>query len=151
MNSPDLFAKDKNKRAFTLIELLIVIALILILGTMATPFLSRFIVQTNYETSVDKVIGTIRKAQTYAMNNKDGVIWGVCFTSSLVRLYRGTCASPTQSEDFDIPTTVTISGLSDTTFSLNRGEASQALTITISSSVGSTQVLVNRAGGMTLN
>ena len=156
MNSPDLFAEDKGKlAAFTLIELLIVIALILILGAMSSPFLSRFIVQTNYETSVDKVVSTLRKAQTYAMNNKNNTVWGVCYTANKIRLYQGSCTSPTFSEDFEIASTITISGINDTvlatTFSRLRGEPSQALTITISSSVGTTQVLLNRAGGLTIN
>lgn len=141
----------KKHGAFTLIELLLVIAIILILGAMTSPFLSRFIVQTNYETSVDKVVGSLRKAQAYAANNKNGTSWGTCFTSNKVRLYRGTCSSPAHSEDFDIPQGITISGLSDTTFSQNRGEPSQSLTITISASSGSTQILLNRAGGMTIN
>jgi prepilin-type N-terminal cleavage/methylation domain-containing protein len=148
MNS--LAQLDEDKGGFTLIELLIVIAIILILGTMASPFISRFMVQTYYETTVDKVVGTIRKAQMYSMNGKNGVVWGFCLTSNKIRVYQGTCASPTTKEDFDIPSTISVSGLSDTTFSLRRGEPNQSLTITIQAFVGTTTITLNRAGGMTV-
>jgi prepilin-type N-terminal cleavage/methylation domain-containing protein len=136
-------------RGFTLIELLLVIALILLLGGLGSPFISRFYINAQYETSVDKVISTLRKAQTYAMSGKNNAVWGICYTSNMVRLYQGTCASPTFAENFDISSNITITGLSsETTFSLGRGEPSQALTITISSLVGTTTVTLNRAGGM---
>ena len=131
----------------SLIELLLVVAIIVILGTATTPFLSNFISRNNYETSVDKVVSTLKKAQGYSISGKDASSWGVCLASgNKIRLYRDSCSTPDFSEDFDVPDSVTISGLSDTTFSILRGEPSQGLTITVSTEIGSRTVSVNAAG-----
>ncbi len=139
-----------SQSGITFIELILVVAIIALLGATSTPFLSRFIIQTQFNASVDKVEGSIRKAQQYAMAEKNGSTWGVCLTGTLVRLFSGSCASPTISEDFDIPTTVSISGLSTTTFT-KRGEPSGALTITIVTSQNTKTVQLNTAGGLNIN
>lgn len=138
------------EKGFTLIELLLVIAIVAILGAATTPFLSRFVLQTNFDSSEEKVISTIRKAQEYAMDGKNGETWGVCLSGNSLRLYSGSCANPTISENFTIPTTVNISGFSDTTFN-TRGEPSGSLSITVSTSLESSEILLNSAGGLNVN
>lgn len=140
-------------RGITFIELLLVIALLAILGATTSPFLSRFIIDTNFDITLDRIISTIRKAQSYSQTGKNGSFWGVCLTTTpnKIRLYRGgTCNAPTFSEDFDKPAAVTVSAF-DTTFSLRRGEPSAALTINITAGTNSGTILVNTAGGMTIN
>lgn len=149
MNSPDLSAA-KGTQGVTLIELLLVLSIIAVLGTATTPFLSRFVTANNLDTTRDNVIGTIRKAQQYAMDGKNDATWGACVTGTNIRLFQGTCTTPTFSEDFSIPTSVTVSGFAETTFS-KRGEPSGAVTITISSATGSHTVSINAAGGITVN
>ena len=138
------------KRGFTLIELLVTIALVGILGAIAAPFVSSFIQKTNYETTADKVLSVIRKAQGYAMDGKNGAVWGVCLTGPTTRLFSGTCATPTFSEDFSVPSTVTVTGLTTTTFSL-RGEPSPVnglANVTVTTSYGTRTISVTSAGGV---
>lgn len=61
---------SRLRPGLTLIEIIMVIAIIVILGAATTPFLSSFVLRNNTETSQDKVISSIRKAQNYAMNEK---------------------------------------------------------------------------------
>lgn len=136
----------KISGGFTLIELILVIALISIIGATASPFLSNFILRNNYETTTDKLVSTLRKAQQYSIQGKQNVTWGACLISGVIRLYRGSCASPTFAEDFDVPSTITISGFTDTTFSRLRGEPNLALVISIISDIGTKTVRVNAAG-----
>jgi prepilin-type N-terminal cleavage/methylation domain-containing protein len=140
----------KNVRAFTLIELMLVISIIAILGASTTPFLSRFILQTNYDSVIDKLTGSIRKAQEYAMDGKNGATWGICKSTNNIRLYSGSCNSPIISENFSIPTTVTVSGLTDTTFNL-RGEPSMAISVTVNTILETASIQLNSAGGITIN
>ena len=138
---------NHKSRGVTVIELILIIALIAIVGTAATPFLSNFILRNNYETTVDKVLSSLRKAQGYSMSGRNQSLWGVCLAAgNKIRLYRGSCATPAFSEDFDVPGSVAVSGLSDTTFSTLRGEPSGTLTITISTDIGTRTVSVNGAG-----
>ena len=144
------FVFAKYSAGITLIELLLVIALIALIGAATTPFLSRFVLQTNHDTTIDNLISSIRKAQTYAMDGKNGETWGVCNTSGMIRFYSGSCGSPTYQENFSIPGSISLSGLSDTTFN-QRGEPSGTLSISISSDIDNNTVVINSAGGITVN
>lgn len=137
-------------KGFTLIELLLVIAIIAIIGASTTPFLSRFVLQTNFDSTTDRFIGAIRKAQGYAMDGKDNQTWGICRSGSNIRTYSGSCNSPVISEDVSIPTSVTISNFSDTTFNTH-GEPSNSLSVQISTTIESINIELNSAGGINTN
>ena len=140
-------------KGFTIIELLLVIAMIGILAAAGAPFYARFVAQNNLEVSMNKVVSTIRKAQGYAMDGKDGATWGFCMTGNSLRLFRGTCSSPAYNEDFDL-TGVTVSGLSETVFtgiSGKRGEPSSTQSITLTNDIGSVNISLNSAGGVEIN
>jgi prepilin-type N-terminal cleavage/methylation domain-containing protein len=141
---------EKSNKGFTLVELILVVAIISLLAASSAPFISRFTTVNSLEVAVDNTVGSLRKAQAYAMDGKNDTTWGVCVNSSNIRLYRGTCASPTYNEDFGM-NGVTITGFTQVTFSSDRGEPSSAITITLTNSVGSRTVSMNAAGGMTIN
>lgn len=137
-------------KGFTLIEILIVIAIVAILAAATTPFLSRFILVANFDSTSDRFIGSIRKAQAHAMDGRNNETWGICRLGNAVRVYSGSCAGPTLSEDFSIPTTIAVSNFSDTTFN-SRSEPSQPISVVISTSIESISIEVNAAGGIQIN
>ncbi len=142
-----------SQKGFSFIELLLVVAIISIIAAASAPFLSRFLAVNDLEVSTDKVVSTIRKAQSYAMSGKDGAVWGFCKSGNSIRLYKTSCASPDYSEDFDI-SRVNINEFSDTSFSGVsglRGEPSGSVLITISNSTGTNTVSINYAGGVSFN
>ena len=145
--------RTSRVRGITLIELLIIIAILGILGASTTPLVGKFILRNEYQITTDKVISIIRKAQGYAMDNKNDSTWGVCTTGSVMRLFQGTCGTPVFSEDFVIPATITISGLTTTTFN-RRGEPnpSNGLTsVIVSTNIGSMSATMNSSGGLMIN
>ncbi len=136
------------KTGFTLIEILLVIAIVAIIGASSTPFLSRFVLQTQFDSTSDRFVGAIRKAQGYATDGKDNQTWGVCRTESTIRIYSSSCSTPIFFEDLAVPASVTIASFSDTTFN-NRGEPSNALSVLVSSNIESVTFELNAAGGIT--
>jgi len=149
MNYPARSDRDK-KGGFTLVEVLLVVGLVSILGATASPFLSRFVLQVNFDAAVDKIISSIRKSQEYAMDGRSGATWGVCVAGSQIRLFSGSCASPTTSENFAFPGTVSISGLGPITFN-KRGEPSATTAITVSTALETKTLRLNNAGGLEEN
>ena len=137
------------KNGFTIIELIIVVSFITILAGMATPFASSFVSRNNWHVAADRVQSETWKAQSYAMEGKavsGDSVWGVCISGPYFRLFNGSCATPNLSEDYLIPTGVTITGITTLTFANLRGEPSTPSTITISSTYGTSTITLNAAG-----
>lgn len=141
------FAARTSVAGISLIELILSISLITLLAASTTPFFTSFIVRNRHETSLDVVLGAFRKAQANSMTGKLGEIWGVCLVGQDIRVFTGSCGSPGFSQDTSIPTQVTISNLTETTFN-RRGEPSAELTVGVDSSYDSGQIFVNSAGGI---
>ncbi len=136
-------------KGFTLIELLLVIAIFLILSTMATPFVGSYLTRNNWHVAVDRVMSEVWKAQSYATDGKvigGSDIWGVCITGTTFRMFNGTCASPNFAEDYAIPLGVTMSGIGSVTFDNLTGVPSAVSTISVVSSLGSSTITINGAG-----
>lgn len=138
-------------RGFTIIELLIVMAIIAALAVATVPFLSSFYIKTNLDTTRDVLVSSVRKAQSYAMDGKDGSVWGICLSGSAIRVFEGTCGAPTIKEDYSVPGNISVSGLSVTTFSSTRGEPSATFSATLSSGVDTHNIQINAAGLLTIN
>jgi type II secretory pathway pseudopilin PulG len=151
MSSPDRSEGNAKKRGISFIEILLVIGIMAVLGAATTPFLSRFVLVSNVETTADTLSGTLKKAQNYAINNKANLTWGVCKTGNSLRLFGGTCASPTIFEDYSIPSSVTLNGLNapGITFSKGRGEPASAISASVVTNLKTITVQVNLGGGFT--
>jgi len=125
-------------------------AIIAILAASISPFLSNFIMRNSHDVTLNRVLGSLRKAQTYSMSGKSNSIWGVCVNAEVLRVYTGSCTNPSYHEDYTIPGVISVSGLNDTTFSVGRGEPSTTSSITVTSVLDSDSVVVNTAGGIQL-
>ncbi|MEI8232436.1 MAG: type II secretion system protein [bacterium] len=139
------------KSGFTLIELLLVIALTITIGTMVAPFASGFLIRIYQETTVNTIVSALHRVQSLSLDGKGSGVWGICQTSGVVRVYQGSCASPSIKEDSSIPSTVTVSGLSTTTYARNTGEPSAPLAITVTSGAGTKNITVNVLGVVDVN
>lgn len=139
-----------HHQGVTFVEILLVVSIIAIIAAAVSPFISNFILINNFEITRDYTIGTLRKAQAYAMSGKNGEIWGVCVTGHNLRLFSGSCNSPNIKEDYVLSETVSISGLNEITFN-TRGEPSSSLDINLNTDLDHAHIVANRAGGIELN
>lgn len=140
-----------SKHGFTLIELVLVVGLMLIIVTATGSVRSSWYLSGNFDITVSQIVSSLRKSQTYAIDNKSNATWGVCLTGGVVRLFSGSCLSPTVKNDFSLPSGVLVTGLSTVTFSKYRGEPSALTTINITSGSQSKDVSINLLGGMDIN
>ena len=84
-------------RGFTLIELVLTVALVAIIGTAGT--LSLLAVRNRQDVNIDArtVVATLRDAQSRAVTGEDALFWGARFggPSKSITLFSGSsCASP---------------------------------------------------------
>jgi len=138
-----------NKLGFTLIELLIVIAIIGIIGAASAPNLSRFLAGGYLTTTTDKVVRTLRKAQSYSLGGKQDSVWGVHYEPELLVLFKGddyATRDPSFDERFNLPSMVEVGGFADIYFRKLRGEPSQTFTVTISALGDQRTVTINQEG-----
>ena len=97
------------------------------------------------------LISSIRKAQSYSISKKNGLTWGVCLTGNTIRMFGGSCATPTVKDDYVLPNNISINGLSTITFSLFRGEPNSPQNINISGNNKTYNLIINSAGGLNVN
>lgn len=137
------------KNGFTLIEFLIVIALITILGTLSTGFYSRFYNQNAVSTVTDEITQELRKAQVYAMMGKQNGNWGVHNNTSSIILFQGSTFA-TRNTAFDesspVNTNISITGLTDIIFSRMTGTPSAIPAITIANGNNIRTITINNQG-----
>lgn len=136
------------KKGVTLIELLLVISIVAVIAGAVSPFLSRFVVVNNLDSAQSKINFAVRRAQALSMDGKSNTNWGVCKTGNIIRVYSGSCNSPTIKEDFSISQSVTVSNF-DFTFN-DRGEPSSSITITLSTTLETDDITINAAGGLAM-
>lgn len=137
-------------RGFTLIELILVIAIISFIALLSSPFYSRFLLQNAVGNTVDELIGSLRKAQIYSMAGKQGSAWSVNFSSNTITLYKGTSFAGRDTafdEKFSINPNVSVSGMTDISYAKATGlPTPTSATITISSGNNSKTVTLNSQG-----
>lgn len=120
----------------------------MIVAVTATTINSRWFLQNNVEAAKNMTISSLQKAQSYAISKKNNLSWGVCLTGTTIRMFGGSCASPTIKDDYQLPVSVGITGLSTVTFSNFRGEPNATLNIVITDGAVSKTIIVNGGGGM---
>ena len=133
----------KKKQAFSLIELILVVIIVLSLGVLSTAFYSRFLNQNSVSNVSDQLVSQLRKAQVYAMSGKQNSSWGVKYSSSTITLFSS--SSSAFDETFNV-NNITIGGFSQVVFAKTTGIPDSTPTITISGGGNTQNVSVNSQG-----
>lgn len=149
-------APNKLTRGFTLIELIIVMAIFSTLVGLATISLANTERNTSISSEINKIIPDIKQQQIKAMagdSEGSGAVndYGIHFGSTSYTLYRGTYVAGNSSNFVvQMSPNITISG-SDMTFIRGSGELSGATTFVLTDTTnGSTKtVSVNKYGAIT--
>lgn len=137
-----------NQQAgITIIELLLVIVIVSIIGLMSVSFYSRFLTQNAVDNTVNQLVASFRKAQTYSMMGKQNGTWGVRYTTSPKKITLYLVGNSAFDENYDVNSNITINDFSDITFAKITGLPSvPSVTITISGGNNSKIININSQG-----
>ena len=77
------------KKAFTLIEVMLVVGLTLAIGFLLTSFSGRFMAQSAVNDASEQFRGAFNKAQAYSSSGRADSSWGVHCAGSELTLFKG--------------------------------------------------------------
>ena len=121
-------------RGFTLLEVVLVVAILTILFVLVTPITLHFYQQNQLDSEFNLLQSTLRQARNFSMVNRNESAFGLYIDASNFTVFQGaTYASRTASEDLIYPRSqsITIVGPSELNFeSLSGRVASSTFTLT---------------------
>ncbi len=140
-------------RAFTLIEMLLSIAVIAILAAIMTPVFLSFQTRNDIDVASMAVTRSVYRAQQLARSGEGDSTWGVNLSSGAVTIFKGTTYAGRDvnyDEIFSIPNNITLTGTSSVVFSKMYGLPSASSTITLTSVNNETRIVnINAKGALT--
>ncbi|MEK7630788.1 MAG: prepilin-type N-terminal cleavage/methylation domain-containing protein [Patescibacteria group bacterium] len=144
---------SNTKRAFTLTELLITIALLGMIATIAVPVVSNLQVSGQLDDVTTEIKTALRATRTRSVARVGDATHGVFFTSQSYTLYRIPDGVPTLNEARQIPRAMSISTTipaADINFSRGIGIPNIAAnqTITITHATGGTRIITITPAGL---
>ena len=137
-----------TNNAFTVVELMLTIAIMGIISTFTFSFYTRFLTQNALSNTVDQMAGSLRKAQTYSMAGKQESNWGVNYSSNKITLFKGTSIGqdPAFNEVYDTSPNIAISGFTEIYFNRVTGLPSTIAAITITGNSETKTITINEQG-----
>lgn len=149
MNSPAAFHVNTNKNGFTLVELLLVAALMLMMGALLFPLGITFYRAQMLNETGEGIASVLRKAQSFTITGKNDASYGVRFLPDAYVLYEGasyTLRDISGDEVYPLPSTVILSGFEEVHFEPFSGMPSQTGSIDIATGGESVQIEVLTSG-----
>lgn len=123
-----------NSNGFTLIEILLSLALLGIIGGMSVPLYQSFQNQNQLNVAATTMTQTLRRAQALSRANDGDSKWGVYVETGAITLFQGDDFSSRNTvfdEQFDIPESLSVSGGQEFVFAKVTGLPDMAGSVTI--------------------
>lgn len=127
---------QETKNGFSLLELLLSIALIALIASVFAPVYLSFHTRNNVDIASTTVVSALRRAQSLSKAIDSDSTWGVYIQSNNITVFRGSSYASRDSnfdENNNIPGGVTPSGLQEIVFSKLKGETSSTGNIELTS------------------
>ncbi|HLD17879.1 MAG TPA: type II secretion system protein [Patescibacteria group bacterium] len=141
---------EKRGKGFTVIEVLIVMAVMIILMGAIMPVSSSFLNKNDLDLTVQKIVQSVRRAQFLAQATDSDSTWGIHAQSGSVILFKGanySARDATRDEIYTFSNNEVLDGTTDFLFSKLTGFPTATGTLSITSSDASVRnVSINAFG-----
>ena len=108
------------RRGFTLVEMLLSVAMLTLILGITMPTYRTFMVRNDLDVAVNEIVQNLYRAQTLSQIGSGDTTWGVHVTTGSILVYKGASYATrdsTYDEDTSISSSITLSGITDVTFS----------------------------------
>lgn len=132
----------KTHKGFTLIEMLLSVLLISTLALISFPIYQSFQNKNDMDIATTSIVQSLRRAQLLAQNMDGDSTWGVKIQSGSIVIFKGVnyaVRDVNYDEVFDVPASITFSGIGEVVFSKLAGAPSATGNITVASSITSNE------------
>jgi prepilin-type N-terminal cleavage/methylation domain-containing protein len=130
---------SRRPQGFTLVEIMLVIAMIAVVVGISVPVYSRVLQQSDLTLAKQAIIDAGRQAATYAQVGHEGRDWGIRVRTGEVILFAGTsygARDPRFDDTFSLSPTIVLSREVDIIFSQVTGFSGESGELTITASTG---------------
>jgi len=141
----------KHLRGFTLLELLLSVAVIGLLAASSIPVYQSFQIRNDLDITAENTAQSLRRAQLLSQAADGDTSWGVKIQSASLVLFKGASYAvrdTTFDEEFAIPTSITPSGVSEVVFTKFTGLPQVSGTINFNSNINETRTVTLNSKGM---
>ena len=139
-----------TQKGFTLLEVLLSLAAIALISGISIPLYQSFQVRNDLDIAATTYAQSLRRAQILAQAMDGDIAWGVYMTSGSITLFRGISYVSRDSnfdEVFEIPASITPSGISEIIFTKFTGLPQTTGSVTLTSTINETRVITINARG----
>ena len=137
------------RKGFTLVEILLAIALLAFLTTIVAPVTLDFYRRQQLQTYTQEIVQALRRAQTSAMSIEGDSSFGVYFSEDSYILFRGdsyTLRNVQYDEVFDMPKSISVSGLTEAVFLKPEGNCLQEGQVIVANNIQQNVITINKIG-----
>ncbi len=141
-----------NKNGFTLVELILTIALMVTSMAIAAPVFQSFLFQNQVELALDSSVRAVRYAQLLSTESTENSGWSVNFQPSVITVYLGNdfnLRDPVYDITFSVDSSIALSGLANISFTAISGTTTNTGNITVSKNSESKSFSINERGTIT--
>lgn len=139
----------RHIKGATFIEIILALALVLLLGTLAAPFYGHFAYSGDIPIARDAIEQSTKQAKLYTLIGKNSGRWGVAFRADEIVLFQGDTYDQRDvryDESYPVASRVTISGADEIVFDAPEGTLSDSINLVLSAGDTTEELVINREG-----
>lgn len=143
-----MFKMKINNQGFTLFEVIMVLAMLIVLLSLGLPFYQRYQNRNDLDLAVISVAQNLRRAQSLARAVDGNSAWGVAVQSSKIVLFRGSSYASrdiSYDEVINMPLSLIPSNITEVAFAKFTGQPLSSGTMTLTSET------INEVKNITIN